>query len=113
MFVERLTSKQIVEFLNTQKDYQNVTSVNFINAVNKGYYIGIILFTVNFSVEPRRAISRVITATDTDILYSKSEPWIKFLYSVFGEEYKTWYRNKLEDEFKRLFEDDSTHKNIL
>lgn len=100
MFVEKLSPIQILDFLKNFENYKYASSVNL---VNEATLEGHILFTVDFLNRPQRSISKVITATDTRILFKKDENWIKYLYSIFGEDYKRWYKKKQEEEYKRLF----------
>lgn len=105
MFVENLHQNQILDFLKTCDDYKYVSKVTF--AIPKKMQCnGIIIFTLTFSKEPKNSISKVVTATDTEIFFRKNENWIKYLFTIFGEEYKIWYKNKQEEEFKRIFENE-------
>lgn len=101
MFVEKLSKKQIFDFVKTLPDY---TIAIDIDCQKEGWCDGFILFTVDFMQRPKRTTSSIITATDTKFLFNKDEKWIKYLYSIFGDEYKNWYKKQQEEEFKRLFE---------
>lgn len=101
MFVEKLSKEQLFTFVKTLPDY---TIVSDIYCMCEAWCDGLILFSVDFKQKPKRTTSAVITATDTEFIFRKNEKWIKYLYSIFGEEYKNWYKNKQDEEFKRLFE---------
>ena len=103
MFVEKLNPNDVLNFLKTCEDYKYVSKVEFAYP-EEMQCSGIILFSVTFLKEPKKSISKVVTATDTEIFFRKNENWIKYLYSIFGEKYKIWYKNKQEEEFKRIFE---------
>ena len=102
MFVESIRPSKVLEFLKTCYGYEKATKVTFqVGEENKP--LGILIFTVEFSEEPPKSVSKVVTATDTHIFFSKNLKWIKFLYSIFGETYKKWYKEEQEKEFNSIF----------
>lgn len=101
MFVERLSKQQLFDFIITLEDYKNITDI-FI--VKEACFSGYIFCTVDFPVKPTKLSTHLtITATDTKFAYNKNKNWIKYLYSIFGEEYKLWYKEQQEKEFNELF----------
>lgn len=95
MFVEKLSKKQITNYLKNVPGYDYVEESDIeISITLNGYIL--------FSVTVPKDKTKIFTATDTYII-SESNNWGKYLYSVFGEDYKNWYKKKLEEEFEEIF----------
>ena len=56
-------------FLKSCEGYNNVCSVNIIKEATLD---GLVLFSIEFSNRPRRIVSKIITATDTNIFFKDS-----------------------------------------
>ena len=102
MFVNNIRENEILEFLKTYDEYKDAINVQIVIPAEL-QVSDILLFSVVFSKKPKTSTSRLITATNTEIFFRKNEKWIKYLYSIFGESYKNWYKKQQEEEFKRLF----------
>lgn len=96
MFVEKLTKKQFADYLRKVPGYLNTkeTDIEFTGVRIEGYII--------FSLKTRKS-NKLFTATDKYIIDQSNKNWCKYLYSIFGEEYKNWYISQLKDEFEMIF----------
>lgn len=96
MFVEKLTEKQFADYLKKVPGYSNVkeSDINFTGVRINGYVL--------FSLATKKS-NKIFTATDKYIIDKNNTNWGKYLYSIFGEEYKNWYIKQLKNEFEEIF----------
>lgn len=105
MFVEKeeLNEKQIANFLKCIPKFEFVKEqdIKFTRLKLDGYVI--------VSLNDRKNFNKPILITITDSLITdnnlinKSTEWKKYLYQIFGEEYKNWYIEKMKIEFENIF----------
>ena len=90
MFIQRLSRKEMDGFLN--KYYPPMNGWNFIcTQYNTYFHVKFINKVVNFS--------KVLTLSDFDANGISPKKWRKYLYDIFGEEYKKEYINHCLKEF--------------
>lgn len=103
MFIERLTKEQIINFLHTKKEYKGVIDIQILK--NPYNIDGETTISLSFRENTKtRFTSNLLNITDVSFFHTACDSiWIKYLYEIFGEEYKHWYKNKLRDYFNSLF----------
>ncbi len=95
MFIERLTRKQVKDFL------KGIYPENFYR-YDFDYHQILKEFDVTVYDKSNSDVIDTFRLCDFDVLYTtwSSEHWIKYLYKIFGEEYKEAYLAECE----KLFE---------
>ena len=95
-FVNKMSEQQI-------KDY-------FITKLSKGEYItrldrGEDYYRLSYDNKYSDYWSHIDHLYDDKISHDAifNKDWMLYLYSIFGEEYKQWYQNKLNEQFNYIF----------
>lgn len=93
MFVERLTRKQVKDFLN--EIYPEYRYDFDYDKILEQYHV--IVYGMDSN-----AVINSFSLSDFDVIWTtlKSKYWIKYLYKIFGDEYKEAYLAELA----KLFE---------
>lgn len=99
MFVEQLSYEQITEFVtnNLQEDI-HPELLRFRNhLVNYQGEWAREIWYCSKTVNAHRGIYLMDATVTPELSRNFEEAWIKYLYSIFGEDYKEWYLEKTKD----------------
>lgn len=94
MFLERLTETQIREFVmrNIKDDMPKQFSEQMLEVGNYGKKCAVSYYSKKLHKR------RTLHLTDDSITHVRKknleDAWIRYLYSIFGREYKSWYMQK-------------------
>lgn len=99
MFVERLSKKQLWEYIKTIPGYDFVkeSDISFSKFLTNGF----IVISVNLPDNTKK----LINVTDNYFFSSHDDSWKEKLYSIFGDEYKNWYTKQINTKprYKSVF----------
>jgi len=98
MFVERLTTDQIKNFLIQNTACKTDIEVEFLEGTLFLYLV------TNYQRFPNsKKKDRLITITDTSLTDIPDTTWCSYLYNIFGEEYMRWYEGCQKEVHKKIF----------
>lgn len=105
MFVERLEDKQIVEFLCDVLDCKETDLKLFTIFTMERHKLCTLetYFNNETKLETLPLWDDKIPTGDPKLTIDDCLDWKKYLYKIFGEEYKNWYIDKLTKKFEKIF----------
>jgi hypothetical protein len=101
-FLQRMTDLQIQEFFNTHKYDTNDSLVVGYIIRSKDYFQ--VKFYDKYNDDINYAYNLYDDSCSVNYKFCNRKLWMQYLYSLFGEEYKQWYHDQLQTEFKFIFD---------